>query len=38
MCEIHEAEWWARHRDALARHAADQKPKAAPKQNNEDLL
>jgi hypothetical protein len=24
MCPKHEAEWWARHREALKRHAAEQ--------------
>ncbi len=26
MCAQHEAEWWVRHREALARHAAEQVP------------
>jgi hypothetical protein len=38
MCGVHEAEWWARHGDALARHVAENQPKPAPKRDNEDLL
>jgi hypothetical protein len=36
MCPMHEKEWWARHHEALARHAADRAPPV--KDSNLDLI
>jgi hypothetical protein len=33
MCKAHTDEWWARHREALARHQADNAKQKSPNQD-----